>query len=107
MKTKKDILKIMAERNPFLYYDEKSVRKILSKHPDDATLEDISKEFTEEMAFNWGIVVGDREIMRERIKTPRFAFWWAIYTGEHKEMEKRFPPEVWHDLWQKHERGEI
>lgn len=59
----------------------------------EITLDELSKHFDEETALNWALYIGDKDIMREKIKTEKYALNWVLFIGDRELMIKKIKTE--------------
>jgi len=120
---KKEILEILKENK--YGWCEKEVRKAIkyvSNFSDKATIEEIAEGIPEMWAYYWGLYIGDRKIMRNKITDSawaycwardigdrdiminkitesKYAYWWAKVIGNKDVMINRVTDLVWINLW--------
>lgn len=51
-------------------------------------------------AYCWGMDIGDREVMRDRVVDSKWAYKWGYYIGDRKIMRDRVVDSEWAKLWE-------
>jgi len=79
-KTKKDIIEILLSGKHNLCEPEvDKALKFLEKFEDNDTIDKIASYAPERWAYYWALDIGDREIIRDRITEPEWAYRWALW----------------------------
>ena len=82
MMTAENMRKTFAE-NPHNWCQD-GCRKALEKladFPAAATISDIAHIIPSEWAYYWGLNIGDRAIMRDRVTESKWAYCWGLNMG--------------------------
>ena len=58
-----------------------------------------NKEIPSEWAYWWALYIGDHEVMRDRVKEPKFAYWYALNIGDREVMRDRVTAQEWAYEW--------